>query len=202
MIIPNTEQRLGRHTWLLLLSKKTTTAVILLLLAVILGSAKDFIGKGLSGGAASHTISSMVSFVAVVILIIAVIMFIVGYIIARLQYRNYSFTMEEFDLKLKSGIFNIKEVSIPYRQIQGVNVMQSLAYRMFGVSRLVLTTAGTEDAKAGTDSDTIFDPIDADIAEEVRVMLQRRIGVQVVEGEKSADKDPDLVDTRSVNNKI
>ncbi len=200
MIPTNVEQRLGRHTWLLLLAKKTTTSIGLLLLAVILGSAKDFIGQGLSGifsfvakdtVTASHVISSSVSFIAVVILVIAVIMFIIGYTIARMHFRNYTFTLEEFGLKLKKGIFDIKEVSIPYRQIQSVDVARTVAYQMFGVSRLIIMTAGDDDAKqkGGAENDTIFDPIDADIAEEIRVMLQRRIGVQVVESDTRADME-------------
>ena len=198
MIPPNIEQHLGRRTWLLLLFKKTILSIVLLLLALILGSAKGFIGQGMSGflgsaanssGSASHLISSSVSFVAVVILIIAVIMFIVGYIVALLYYRNYTFMLEEFGLKLKKGIFDIKEISIPYRQIQSVDVMKPFNYQIFGVSRLMIITAGHEDVKEGTETDTVFDPIDAGLAEEIRVILQRKIGIQVTEGENKADAE-------------
>ncbi|MEI6396623.1 MAG: PH domain-containing protein [Candidatus Taylorbacteria bacterium] len=191
MIIPNVEQNLGRRTWLLLLSKKTTTAAVLMLLAVILGSAKDFIGQGLSGYftflsngniSSDHIVSSVVSLLAVITLAIGVLWFIIGYIIARIEHRNYTFTMEEFDLKLRRGIFDIKEVSIPYRQIQNVDITKPLIYQFFGVSRLVLATAGHSNSSSKDGTDTIFDPIDTDLAEEVRVMLQKRIGVQVVEG--------------------
>ena len=198
MIPTNVEQRLGRRTWLLLLAKKTGIAVIVLLIAVVLGVSKDFIGQGLSGLSGSvaakgipagHVISSGVSFVAVIFLILALIMFIVGYIIAALHYKNYTFTLEEFGLKLKKGIFDVQEISIPYRQIQSVDVTRTVAYQMFGVSRLVVITAGDDDSGTGAESDTVFDPIDADIAEEIREVLQRRIGVQVVEGESKADQD-------------
>ncbi len=191
MIIPNVEQNLGRRTWLLLLSKKTTTAVVLLLGSVIVGASKDFVGQGLSGyfsylsfGGVSteHAISSFVSFVAFIFLILGVLWFIGGFIIARIEHRNYTFTLEEFDLKLKRGIFDIKEVSIPYRQIQNVDITKPLVYQFFGVSRLVLVTAGHAD-KSNDGTDTVFDPIDSDIADEVRAMLQKRVGVQVVEGE-------------------
>lgn len=193
MIPMNVEQRLGRHTWLLLLSKKTTTSVVFLLLAVILGSSKDFVGAGLSGFSGfvqqingvpiDQAISSVVSFAALVILIIGVILFLVGYAIARLQFQHYTFTLEEFGIKLKKGIINIREISIPYRQIQSVDVTQTLFYQLFHVSRLILLTAGEDEGKAhDAANDTVFDPIDDDIAEEIRSILQRRIGVQVVEG--------------------
>ena len=190
MIQPNIEQRLGRNTWLVLLSKKVTTAVVLLLLAVILGFLKDFIGQILfGGGATGHSVSSFISMIAVVILLIAVILFILGYIIARLQYNNYTFTIEEYDLRLKKGIFDIKEVSVPYRQIRGVDVVQTLMYRFFGVCRLVLTTTGAGDKKDGVDDDTVFDPIDTALAEEVRDTLQKRVGIQVIESEVKADDE-------------
>ncbi len=191
MIVPNVEQNLGRRTWLLLLSKKTTTAVVLLLGSVLIGSSKDFVGRGLAGyfnylsfGGVSteHAISSFVSFVAVVFLVLGVFWFIGGFIIARIEHRNYTFTLEEFDLKLKKGIFDIKEVSIPYRQIQNVDITKPLVYQFFGVSRLVLVTAGHSE-KSNDGTDIVFDPIDSDLAEEVRNMLQKRVGVQVVEGE-------------------
>ena len=189
MIPLNVEQHLGRRTWLLLLSKKITTSMVLLFLALILGSMKDFLGQILSGGAVNHTISSIISLIAMIILFVALIMFIIGYIIALISYRNYTFTLEEFGLKLRKGIFNIEEITVPYRQIHGVDVVQPIVYRLFGVSRLVLTTAGVEDKKEGADSNTVFDPIDSYLAEGVRVMLQRKVGVQIVEGEKKADVD-------------
>jgi len=205
MIPLNVEQHLGRRTWLLLLSKKITTSVVLLLSALILGSMKDFIGQAFSQGSQNHLISSIASFVALVLLFVAIIMFLVGYIIALISYRNYTFTLEEFGLKLRKGIFNIEEITVPYRQIQGVDVVQPIVYRLFGVSRLVLTTAGVEDKKEGADSNTVFDPIDSYLAEGVRVMLQRKVGVQIVEGEKKADVDiasgiRKTSDTNNINN--
>jgi len=197
MIPSNVEQRLGRHTWMLLLAKRTTISVVLLFLAVIIGTSKDFIAQGLSGFSllipqstgipAAQAIASITSFIAVIILVLGVLMFLLGYFIARLEYYHYTFTLEEFGVKLKKGIFNIKEISIPYRQIQSVDVRQTLFYQMFHVSRLVLLTAGEEGQQASADSDTIFDPIDDDIAEEIRSILQRRVGVQVVESTTVAD---------------
>ena len=179
---------------MLLLTKKITSSMLLLLIAVVLGGSKDFLGQGLSGyfsfiasntTTAAHVISSLVSFIAVIVLVVAVILFIIGYTIARLQYRNYTFTLEEYDLKLKRGIFDIEEVSIPYRQIQSVDITKPFVYDLFGVCRLVLMTAGHEEADAKDESDTVFDPIDKDIAVEIRELLQKRIGVQIIVSDPS-----------------
>ena len=199
MIPLGQEQRLGRKTFLLLFFKRTTVALVLLFVALILGMGKDIVAEGLVGlvtAMGSHastlapTISSYVSGVALVFLLLSVVLFAFGYAMSRLEHVNYTFTMEEFDLKLKRGILNIKEVSIPYRQIQSVDITRPIAYQLFGVSRLVMITAGHDDKKDGHDeTDTVFDPIDTDLAEEIRLMLQRKIGVQVIQGTTQADVD-------------
>jgi len=182
MIPLGQEQNLGRKTFLLMLSKKTGTSLILLFLALALGMNKDLFGPKLA-----PTIST----IAFAILLIAFIMFVFGYLISRLKFKNYTFTLEEFDIKLKQGLFNTKEISLPYRQIQSVDISRTLAYQFFGVSRLVMITAGHEEenVKNHDETDTVFDPIDADLAEEVRKTLQRKIGVQVIEGTTKADTD-------------
>ena len=52
-----------------------------------------------------------------------------------------------------------------------------------------MISAGHEDPVEKDDTDTAFDPIDKDLAEEVRLELERKIGVQVVQGEKEADQE-------------
>jgi uncharacterized membrane protein YdbT with pleckstrin-like domain len=92
-------------------------------------------------------------------------------------------------MKMRRGVTNQRVISIPYRQIQAVNVVRSLAYRFFGVSKLVMITAGHDDPGTNEEADTVLDPIDKDTAEEIRVFLERKIGVQVIEGAVQADKE-------------
>ena len=196
MIPLGQEQTLGRKTFLLMLSKKTGTALIFIFVALALGMNKDLFGP---------KIAPAVSTAAFAILLIGFIMFVIGYGISRLKYKNFTFTLEEFDIKLKQGLFNIKEISLPYRQIQSVDISRTLAYQFFGVSRLVMITAGHEEdnMKNPDETDTVFDPIDADLAEEVRQTLQRKIGVQIIEGTKLADVDAasDSIDTGNKDEK-
>jgi uncharacterized membrane protein YdbT with pleckstrin-like domain len=72
--------------------------------------------------------------------------------------------------------------------MQNVDVTRPLVYRLFGISRLVVLSAGHEQAGEGDQTDTVFDPIDSEVAEEIRVLLGRRIGVQVIEHETEADQ--------------
>lgn len=119
---------------------------------------------------------------------LAVLFMCIGVIVNILRYQFFVFTLEEFGLRLRKGVLRVEEISIPYRQMQNVDVTRPLVYRLFGISRLVVLSAGHEQAGEGDQTDTVFDPIDSEVAEEIRVLLGRRIGVQVIEHETEADQ--------------
>ena len=198
MIAIGQEQQLGRKTFLLFLSRKVTAAIVILLIAFILADIGPSISQGVAGITAmgggvnygtESSISGGIAYVSVLLFLLGVIVFLIGFIISLLQYRNYVFTLDEFNLKLRRGIFSQKETSIPYRQIQDVDIVRSLAYRLMGVSRLVMITAGHDDPGIHDQTDTAFDPIDKELAEEVRAFLERKIGVQVTETVVKADTE-------------
>lgn len=120
---------------------------------------------------------------------LAIIFICFGFVVSSLQYRFFVFTLEEFGLHLRKGILNVEEITIPYRQMQDVDVTRSILYRLLGLSRLVVFSAGHEQPDEPEQTDTLFDPIDSDIAEEIRIILDRRIGVQVIEHETEADRE-------------
>jgi uncharacterized membrane protein YdbT with pleckstrin-like domain len=124
-----------------------------------------------------------------VLFFLAIIFGGIGIIINTLRYNYFIFSLEEFGLKLKRGILDIEEITIPYRQMQNVDISRSLLYRFLGLSRLVVFSAGNEQPGEPDHTDTVFDSIDFEIAEEIRELLGRRIGVQVVEHESEADSE-------------
>jgi uncharacterized membrane protein YdbT with pleckstrin-like domain len=198
MITVDQEQRLGQKTFMLLLARKTAAAFVLLfaaLLVLILHSslAERLAGAMAMSGTASlalvQSISSGIAYVSLFLFLIGFIALLFGFIVSYLQYRNYAFTLSEFDLRLRRGVFSQKEVSIPYRQIQAIDIVRTIPYRFFGVSRLIMITAGHDDPGTDEEADTILDPIDKGLAEEIRAFLDRKIGVQVVEGTVQADKE-------------
>ena len=171
MIAIGQEQRLGIKTYHLILYRKSTAAIILLVIA--------------AGLVALHAPAVWI----LATLIVTAVLFIIGMFVAWLDYRSYTFTLGEFDLVMKRGILSQRQTSLPYRQVQSVDIVRDISHRMFGTSRLVIITAGHEEPDAKADTDTVFDPMDKEIAEEIRQVLERKIGVQVVEGETSADKE-------------
>jgi uncharacterized membrane protein YdbT with pleckstrin-like domain len=124
-----------------------------------------------------------------VIFFLAIIFICIGFVISTLQYRFFVFTLEEFGLRLRKGILNVEEITIPYRQMQDVDVTRSIIYRLLGLSRLVVFSAGHEQPGEPEQTDTVFDLIDFEIGEDIRILLGRRIGIQVIEHETEADEE-------------
>jgi len=190
MLLIGQPQNFGKRTLLLILARHTTFGFVVFLISGILA----FVGPLLTvtitsmmtlGGTATKaqyaSVSDAISNLSVITLLGSVILILVGMIIAIVQYRNHVFLLEEFSLKFRSGILDKMEVSIPYRQIQDINLVRTVMHRIFGVSRLLMITAGREDASTQNESDTIFDPIDAELAAEIQHFLEHKIGVQVIE---------------------
>jgi putative membrane protein len=146
----------------------------------------------LAGTVSNGTLASISSAVSSVILglfLVSIMVILVSIIIALLEYRNYAFTFEEFDLKMRRGIFDRREVSLPYRQIQDVDIERDVSHQLLGLSKLVLMTAGHEEAGEHEMAEVLLEPLDKEAAEEIRAMLQRKIGIQVVETEQEADRE-------------
>jgi uncharacterized membrane protein YdbT with pleckstrin-like domain len=83
--------------------------------------------------------------------------------------------------------------------MQNVDVTRPLFYRILGLSRLVILSAGHEQVEEGDQTDTVFDPIDSEIAEEIRTLLGRRIGVQVIEHEIEADSQDAMARSKNID---
>ena len=198
MLVIGKPQNLGKKTLMLILTRRTSVGFVVFIASIILATITPAIStmivnimslSGTSGHSAVANISGAVSSFAVMALLAGIILIMVGIIIGLIQYRNHVFILDEFSLKFRRGIFDQMEVSIPYRQIQDMNIVRTIPHRMFGVSRLIMITAGREDTEDHNEADTIFDPIDADLAVEIRVFLERKIGVQVIERMVQADKE-------------
>ncbi len=199
MIAVGQEQHLGRKTFLLILSRKTTTAMVLFMAAIIILAIGPNLSLGIAGVMAlggtvsmgsADGISGAISYISMLLFLVGVIAFLMGFIVASLQYRNYSFMLDEFGVKVRRGIFSQKEISVPYRQIQDVDIIRSFSYRMMGVSKLVMITAGHEDKGEERDgTDSVLDPIDSALAQEIRSFLDQKIGVQITESTVQADRE-------------
>lgn len=193
MIQFNEEQHLGKKAFIIFLLRGILPTIALVILIIVLIPVHNVILDNLNSSA-STTINStnsvdLINIIISLATILAIFFFILGLIISILRYRTYSFTFKEFDLRMKKGILNLKENSIPYRQIQDVDTERPLTFRLLGLSKVVILSAGHEESSEHENTEIVLEPIDVEIAEEIRTKLEREIGVQVVKNEKEADKE-------------
>ena len=189
---------LGTKTMVIMILRGIAPGIFLLFLVIFFSFFKDSLlqysvnSVSVVGGTMPSIGGGLVTFLPrfiPVIFFLAIIFMSIGLIVSTLQYKFFIFTLEEFGLRMRKGILNVEEITIPYRQMQDVDVTRSIIYRLFGLSRLVVFSAGHEQPGEPEQTDTVFDLIDYDIAEDIRIILGRRIGIQVTEHETEADKE-------------
>jgi|GEM_PF-5503538 len=110
--------------------------------------------------------------------LLLIVTFIIGLIGATIQYLAFSYLLDEHSLRVKTGIIDIHEDAIPYRQVQDINNRRDLLYRLLGLSRLIILSGGTQDADdANDESKNIIPAIDKDVAAYLQEELIRRANI-------------------------
>jgi uncharacterized membrane protein YdbT with pleckstrin-like domain len=178
-------QKLGPKTLMIFVLQRMMGPLILLVLSIIL-----FIVRytGLLAQIPNPDLPQYVNLFAWACLGLAILSFFVAFIISRLVYMNYKFALGENALKIKRGIFDQEEVAIPYRQIQDVDLVRPLIFRILKVSQIVILTAGHEDLQKTSDdegrergqSEGVLPILDKDLAEWMQAQLLDHANVQKV----------------------
>jgi membrane protein YdbS with pleckstrin-like domain len=170
-----TYQHLGQKTFWFFVSKKATAAFVFLVLALILAIVR--VHATLSPqGADMLQLSSRIS------LAIAIITGVIGFFVARLSYKSFSFTLADNALKIREGILTQEETAIPYRQIQDIKIERTMAHRAMGLSRIIIATAREDnpDSKDENESETVFPAIDMEVALALQNELLQKANIQRV----------------------
>ncbi len=172
------ETHLGKRAFIILCLEKSKIPGISALITVIFVLLKDMLPSSML---------SIISSIITILVIITVLAFAVAFVVGWLDYHDYSFVFEEYDVRLKRGLIKKRETSIPYRQIQNINIERDTTHQMFGLSKVIIETAGRDetDAERGM-SEVVIEAMDKKLAEEMRDMLQKKIGVQVVRPEATS----------------
>ncbi len=209
MIPEGIPQHIGRKTLVLMILQGALPGIIFLFFVILLSAFEESINSSLVANintlkeivpVLGDSLQSLVPSFIPIIFFLGIIFGGIGIIINALRYKFFLFTLEEFSFKLRKGVLRVEEISIPYRQMQNVDVTRPFIYRILGISRLVVISAGNEQSMDGDQVDTVFDPIDKEIAEEIREILDRRIGIQVIEHETEADRKEAELKARELEN--
>jgi membrane protein YdbS with pleckstrin-like domain len=140
--------RLGHTTLYYLLFKYGFPAIILFLLELIL------LGASAGGNTLppfSEWVSASAAFAQIIhlaaeflpLFILAAIVF--ALIMAYGWYLSFRYKLEDNDLSFEKGLLSKQEISVPFHQIENVDIEQSILYRIFGLADLIILTAGHED---------------------------------------------------------
>ncbi|MFZ2049283.1 MAG: PH domain-containing protein [Minisyncoccia bacterium] len=164
--MPNEEyQKLGWKTFWVFLSDKSKIAVLI-------------------GFIALAFVVFKVPYAGWVALVFFLAMIITA-IVTWIDYVGYGYQLGPDALKLRRGTFNKEEVAIPYRQIQNVDIERPFLYVLSGTSKIVILTAGHEDADAKEngskgESEGIIPIIDSKLAVSLQNELLSRANIQKV----------------------
>lgn len=181
---PYSYQKLGGKTLMIFILARIGAPILLLIVSIGLFSIQ---GQSFLMQAGIQNLPEYINLAAWACILLAVVFFFIGFLVAWLIYSHYKFALGDNSLKIKRGIFDQEEVAIPYRQIQDVDLDRPLAFRILGVSRIVILTAGHEDSKDSDDgppgrgqSEGILPVLDRDLAEWMQSELLKRTNVQKV----------------------
>lgn len=116
------------------------------------------------------------------------------------RYIQHKFLLGEHSFHVRRGIFMVKEKVIPYRHIQNVDIDRPYHYRLFGLSKLNITTARLDNFE--DESTNLIPLIDKHLAKKLSDFLikqgVRSHGSHIVDIEQTPTKaiiiDEDILD--------
>ncbi len=174
---PSEYQYLGRKTFTYWFLRRSVGAIVVFFVSIVLSTlATTVLPQVIFGITIPWTI------IVLGVFSLSLFMFVGAFIGTRFMYANNRFALDEDALRIRRGIVNQEELAIPYRQIQSVNIERTYSYQTFGLSRLVILTAGQGFGKEGEggEANEVFSAIDADVATWLQGELLKRINVQKV----------------------
>lgn len=182
----DTYRNLGPKAFLVMILQHIAPSCGLLILSLFLLVAAPFLTTSLSSTSTVDPASlltlhkTLVSF-AYAGIGLFIIAFCIGFVIAWLTYINYRYILHESAIEIEQGILHKDAISIPYRSIQNVDIKRPLIFRLLGVTRLIILTAGSEDMgeKEG-ESEGIIPIIDKREAIGLREIILNRTHIQEV----------------------
>jgi uncharacterized membrane protein YdbT with pleckstrin-like domain len=71
---------------------------------------------------------------------------VIAYARVSVQYRRYTFYVDDHAFHLNRGLFRVQEITIPYKQISNVHIEQPYHWRLLGLAQLDITISSSREA--------------------------------------------------------
>jgi len=130
------------------------------------------------GLAARHPRAALVLLVPA--LLIAALPDIVAYVALQLRYDTTWYVMSARSLRIRRGIWVLREMTITFENVQNIKVTQGPLMRYFGIKNLVVETAGgaapsvkAEGAGGASENQAVLEGLDN--ADEIRDLIMSRV---------------------------
>lgn len=176
----NNKQKLGIKVFYYYLSKRISVGIAILVVSIISTSFKEILILKLATLVPLQASTDVVTFTVKGLFVVSFLFLVFGSFISFIKYISCDFTMDENAFNIRRGFLTKREVSIPYRQIQNINIEQSLGNKMLGIGKLVILTEGDHGENNMGNREGVFDVIDYDLAHEVREFILQRTNMQTV----------------------
>ncbi len=178
------KQKLGKRVLYYYLYQNARLGLVLFIIAIVAFVARGTVVSTFSSSELYHisadTAAIIAGYVVSGLFAIAVLALLYGVFSAWFLYASTTFTVGENAFSIERGIFDKAEISIPYRQIQNVDIEQLFIYRTMGVAKLVILTGGNDSNDTKGEAEGVFPVIDKDVAMKLRDTLLQKANVQTV----------------------
>lgn len=173
----NIPQKLGIKVFYYYLFQKVFVGILFLVVFFIIASLKSFLVSSLVFIFPLSVAIVIVNYFIVGLFAVSIVFIAGGFLMSWLLYIRCTFSINDDSFNISRGIFSKKEISIPYRQIQDINIEQTFYFKMMGVSKLVVLTAGNDDNDKEGEAEGIFEVIDSSMAEKMREELLQKTNI-------------------------
>ena len=114
------------------------------------------------------------------ILILAIILPMVAYLAIHLRYDTTWYVMTDRSLRIRRGIWVIREMTFTFENVQNVVVLQGPLQRFFGISNIAIETAGggsSESSSGETQANTAHQGLIEGVAkpDEIRELILQQL---------------------------
>lgn len=186
----NKNQKLGIKVFYYYLSRKTSVGILALVISIIAASNKSILISKLEILTPLEVSTTIISYFISGLFVLTAILLIFGLFMSWINYISCDFTLDENAFNIRRGFFTKREVSIPYRQIQNINIEQSISHKMLGLGKLVILTEGDHGDVNSGNGEGIFEVIDYALAHLVREFILERTNLQIVKDVDPSSETP------------
>lgn len=115
---------------------------------------------------------------------------LIAYLRVAVQYRWYSFSVDEHAFHLRRGLISVQEITVPYRQVSNVHMDQPYHWRLFGLAQLDITMSNSRDMiKVRKKKDFLLPCIDKPLARSLSRFLVSQASGEADEDDFEDDED-------------